>query len=230
MDTTRPARTTRTRRILALAALAAATAGVLLPVSPHADAAVPVDIPISVPLTGPAPTVDGAAARRCLELVNAARAAAGLTALVPTAEADGVATEWAQRMAGTQILRHNPELATQLTGWSVIAENVGFGADPDQVHGAFMNSPGHRANILRGNVTQIGVGAVHSADGRLWIAQVFKLPTGVITPDPVAAPAARPVPAQPLPAPAPVPGTDPTFDGAVIANAPALRRVARDAR
>ena len=36
---------------------------------------------------------------------------------------------------------------------------------PPSVMNGWMNSPGHRANILSGNVTQIGVGLAYAANG-----------------------------------------------------------------
>ena len=197
------ARTPRPRRALALAALVAASAGVLVGAGSGTAGA-------------SASTVDGAAARRSHELVDSARAQVGLAPLVQTPEADRVATDWALRMAGSARLQHNPDLSSQLRGWSLIAENVGVGADAEQVHGAFMESPGHRDNVLRQDVTEIGLGAVRSPDGLVWIVQVFELPAGVTAPERSPLPAAVPV-ARPLPAPA-------------VQDAPRLERATRDRR
>ena len=128
----------------------------------------------------PALTGDGGSAWRSYELVNAARAQAGLPLLGLTDEANRVATDWAFRMAGDAQLKHNPDLSAQLHGWSLVAENVGVGADSDQLQGAFMASPGHRANILRPEVSVVGLGAVRSQDGRLWVVQVFEQPNGPV--------------------------------------------------
>jgi uncharacterized protein YkwD len=193
-------RTSRGARVVGLVALFVAAAGVVSGAgAAQADA----------PLTG-----DAGAASRSYELVNAARAQSGLPALGLTEEANRVATDWAFRMAGEANLKHNPDLSSQLQGWSLVAENVGVGADSDQLAGAFMASPGHRANILRPGVSVVGLGAVRSADGRLWVVQVFEQPTGPVTFLQVAAAA----PAAPLPgAPAPQ-------------AAPRIERDTRDAR
>ena len=46
-------------------------------------------------------------------------------------------------------------------------ENIAIGyATPEAVVNAWMNSPGHRANILNPSYTQLGVGYV--ADGSYW--------------------------------------------------------------
>ncbi|WP_432510048.1 CAP domain-containing protein [Kineococcus sp. SYSU DK001] len=195
MDTApaRTARRPRRHRLLGVAAAVGAVASVVAGTgAAQAD--------------GPALTGDGGQAWRSYELVNAARTQAGLPALGLTDEANRVATDWAFRMAGDAQLKHNPDLSRQLQGWSLIAENVGVGADADQLQGAFMASPGHRANILRPEVGVVGLGAVRSQDGRVWIVQVFEQPNGPVAgfhpaPAPLAQPAALPVAAQPLPAP-----------------------------
>jgi uncharacterized protein YkwD len=50
-------------------------------------------------------------------------------------------------------------------------ENIAYGyRTPSDVVTGWMNSPGHRANILNGSFKQIGVGYV--ADGNYW-TQMF---------------------------------------------------------
>jgi uncharacterized protein YkwD len=53
-------------------------------------------------------------------------------------------------------------------------ENVAYGQDtPQEVMQAWMNSRGHRANILNGRYSTIGVGAVNSGRAIFW-TQVFE--------------------------------------------------------
>jgi uncharacterized protein YkwD len=53
-------------------------------------------------------------------------------------------------------------------------ENVAYGQDnPQEVMQAWMNSRGHRANILNGRYTTIGVGAVTNGRSIYW-TQVFQ--------------------------------------------------------
>lgn len=53
-------------------------------------------------------------------------------------------------------------------------ENIAMGQkDAEEVMTAWMNSDGHRANILGENFTKIGVGVHKGADGRLYWAQMF---------------------------------------------------------
>jgi hypothetical protein len=99
---------------------------------------------------------------------------------------------------------HNPDLASEVSGWSMVGENVGVGDAVEPIHSAFMASSQHRSAILSTDFTQIGVGVVQGADGRLWVVQVFRRPAASAAPAP--APAA---PAAPAPPPAPVPGPAP---------------------
>ncbi len=66
--------------------------------------------------------------------------------------------------------------------WREVAENIAAGyPSPDAVVAGWMNSPGHRANILNCRLTEIGVGYVANPDATnptyryLW-TQVFGVP------------------------------------------------------
>ncbi len=60
--------------------------------------------------------------------------------------------------------------------WSSAGENIAYGYDsPDSVMTAWMNSSGHRANILRAGFTRLGVG-VHSNGTTIWWTQLFYTP------------------------------------------------------
>lgn len=110
-----------------------------------------------------------------LNSVNASRAAAGLRPYSYHSDLASVAQRWAQHMAATGILEHNPNLTSQVTGWRYVGENVGYGPDDTAVEAAFMASPHHRSNILDHDFTQIGIGEAY-AGGRVWISQVFREP------------------------------------------------------
>lgn len=125
------------------------------------------------------------------------RAAAGLGGLRVAGDLADVATRHAQRMASEGRLYHNPSLTSEVSGWQRLTENVGTGPAVGEVHDAFMASSSHRANILDGRVTEVGVGVAWS-DGRLWVSQVFRLPDGSTTP--------------PAPTAEPTPGPDPALE------------------
>ena len=112
--------------------------------------------------------------------INEERAAAGVRALTPRADLAAVAQSWAGTMAAQAKLYHNPDLTSDVDNWSTVGENVGYGPDALTVHVAFMGSPGHRANILDTDYTEVGVGTV-VADGRVWVAEVFRRPQSAPT-------------------------------------------------
>ncbi|MBB2923168.1 CAP domain-containing protein [Cellulomonas cellasea] len=110
--------------------------------------------------------------------VNQVRAENGLAPLQYRARLGEVAEAWTVSMASTQQLSHNPHVGTQIEpGWSSWGENVGYaGGYPDNAERIFtgwMNSAGHRANILNPRFTSIGVGAALDSRGYLWSTQNF---------------------------------------------------------
>ncbi len=169
-------------------------------------------------------------------LINSARASAGLPGLAPAGDLASIAQSWSQNMAAQQKLYHNPSLGSQVTNFTWAAENVGYGPTEQAIHDAFMNSSGHRANILSSKPNQVGVGIATSADGRIWVTEVFRQTAGAAAPAPAPAPkpAAAPAPkpaAAPAPAPAPKPAAKPKpaapQPAAAPAPAPARRRLLR---
>jgi peptidoglycan hydrolase-like protein with peptidoglycan-binding domain len=141
---------------------------------------------------------DGGDSSAYLNRLNAERTAHGLPALAADGDLTAVAQQWAAHMAATGVLAHNPQLATQVTGWHAVGENVGDGPTVADLDAAFWASPEHRANILDPTYDDIGVGSARG-DGVLWISVVFRddlepAPTPVSTasptPDLAAVPAA----------------------------------------
>lgn len=106
-------------------------------------------------------------------LVNQARWAAGLPGLSRNADMDRVALAWAQEMASNGTMEHNPDYDSQIpAGWRAAAENVAQGQpSASALHGAWMSSQGHRANIL-GDYTDIGIAYIN-ANGTTWGVEVF---------------------------------------------------------
>jgi uncharacterized protein YkwD len=57
--------------------------------------------------------------------------------------------------------------------YSYAGENIAMGQrSPQEVMKAWMNSAGHRANILSPNFTEIGIG--YYSDGNYWVQQFGK--------------------------------------------------------
>ena len=101
-------------------------------------------------------------------LTNQARADNGLPPLTANPLLAAAAQKQAEAMAADAFFDHtNPKTGTQpgdrVTAegyrWSVVAENIAAGdATPADVVAGWLNSPGHRANILNSDVREIGVG------------------------------------------------------------------------
>jgi len=107
---------------------------------------------------------------------NSSRGSHGMRGYSVKSDLNSVALRQAKRMASSGKLFHNPNLNSDVHGWRYVGENVGYGPSADRIYTALMNSAPHRANILDGDYTQIGVGAVRDGKGRLWVAQVFREP------------------------------------------------------
>lgn len=137
-----------------------------------------------VATTGSAARAD---ASTLYQLLNQSRAAAGKPALVRDSRLDKVAQDWTAKMVASGVMKHNPSYSTQVPrGWTSVAENVASRFSTDSaLHRAWMNSPGHRVNIL-GSYTSVGIGWVKAPDGGIWATQVFAAYPGVRPPATVA--------------------------------------------
>lgn len=108
-------------------------------------------------------------------LVNEQRAAYGLSPLTLNTELSNVARLKSQDMHDNNYFDHTSPtygspfdmMASFGISYQAAGENIAMGyATPEAVMEAWMNSSGHRANILNSSYTQIGVGYV--ADGNYW--------------------------------------------------------------
>jgi hypothetical protein len=144
-------------------------------------------------------------------LVDQARAENGLGGLRRNAGLAAAAQAWAEQMAATGTLAHNPDYLSQIpAGWARAGENVGWAGSDEELIGAFMASPGHRANIL-GDYTDVGIGRAVDAAGVVWEAQEFgNYPAPA--PPPPAPVATVPATQEPDPPVASRPADDPPDD------------------
>lgn len=127
-----------------------------------------------------------------VRLVNAERARYGLPPLALNAQLSWAAKQHAGAMARfsdgvgpDQAMQHTllgslmPTVATRLdtagyTGYRAWGENLAYGyATAQAVVAAWMNSPGHRANLLSATLREVGVGLATDARGVLFWAQEF---------------------------------------------------------
>lgn len=105
-------------------------------------------------------------------LINQTRRAHGLNQLGMNYELTVKAQRWSEYLAGRCTLQHS-DLASGVTYyWRALGENVGYGGSIDQVHNAYLNSPGHRANILDRRWNYMGTGVAYGC-GRTFTVQVF---------------------------------------------------------
>jgi hypothetical protein len=121
------------------------------------------------------PQTDASAEQDLLSLVNQERSSRGLNTLSRSDRLTSIARNHSEEMASSGDLHHNDNLPSEVGSYSELGENVGAGFDAEGVHDAFMDSSGHRANIL-GPTTQIGIGAMRDENGYLWVTEVFYKP------------------------------------------------------
>ena len=137
-----------------------ATKAPVTPEAPAPQAAEPAD-----------PTVES----QVLTLVNTQRAAAGCGALVADPALAALARAHSADMRDRHFFDHvnpdglDPFQRAARAGLTARAENIAYGQpDPAAVMTAWMNSPGHRANILGCSLTRLGVGVAQGAGGPWW--------------------------------------------------------------
>lgn len=118
--------------------------------------------------------VDTGVAGRVIALTNAQRAAAGLSPLSANGALTAAAAAHSKDQAAHNKMTHTGSNGSTLSqrisaagfAWHTIGENVAMGyGSADSVMDGWMNSAGHRANILKADFTSIGVAVAYSADG-----------------------------------------------------------------
>lgn len=117
--------------------------------------------------------------KKVVELTNVERAKQGLAPLTLDTELSKVARTKSQDMKNKNYFDHNsPTYGSPFDmmksfgiSYRAAGENIAMGqTTPEQVVQAWMDSPGHRANIMNSSFTHIGVGYV--ASGNYW-TQMF---------------------------------------------------------
>lgn len=118
--------------------------------------------------------------RQVVDLVNAERAKEGLAPLTINTKVQAAAQvrarECEQSFSHTR--PNGSSFATALKEQNVsyrsAGENIAWGQrSPEEVMKGWMNSPGHRANIMNPNFTTIGVGYYQNANGTNYWCQLF---------------------------------------------------------
>lgn len=120
--------------------------------------------------------------KQVVDLTNAERTKAGLKPLEIHTPLMGVAQTKSEDMAKNNYFDHNSptygspfdQIKAAGITYRAAGENIAQGQQtPAQVVQAWMDSPGHRQNILNANYTHIGVGYV--AAGHYWTQQFIQL-------------------------------------------------------
>ena len=136
--------------------------------------------------SNPSPST-AAIVQSIIDLTNAQRSQAGIPALQVNAKLNTAAQLQADQVAQLQILEHEipgaryptppDRLAAAGYSWASYGENLasGYATAADAVAG-WMNSVGHRENILNTTFTETGAGYATGSTGTMYYVQVFATP------------------------------------------------------
>lgn len=119
-----------------------------------------------------------------LEATNAERVKAGLKPLKAAPKLMDAARGHSNNMAAQSKLDHvldgkSPGDRVKATGYlfATCGENVGWNSPtPAETVKMWMNSPGHKANILNKDYTEIGIAVARNSKGEPYWTQVFGRP------------------------------------------------------
>jgi len=137
-----------------------------------------VTLPFKVEQTRPRPDLE----KRMLDLVNQERQAAGLSPLAADPELTEVARRHSADMFARGYFAHDtPEGLSpfdRMRGANVkfttAGENLALAPTIPVAHTGLMNSPGHRANILRPEFGRVGIGVMDGGMRGLMVSQEFR--------------------------------------------------------
>ncbi|MCX7780999.1 MAG: CAP domain-containing protein [Negativicutes bacterium] len=165
--------------------------GLLAALTGHGDSAdSPAPSKSTAPSTNPdsnyptpsQPTTSSASDEQlAFNLLNQDRAKYGLPALKYNAQLTVLARNYARDMINRNFFAHtDPDglspfdrMSRAGISYRTAGENLAINSSVTDAEKAFMNSPGHRANILSANYTEVGVGVVRAANGQVYVVQEF---------------------------------------------------------
>lgn len=148
----------------------------LLTIRPDSDERV--TLPFKVENTKPRPDLE----QRMLDLVNQERQAAGLSLLQADPELTEVARKHSADMFARGYFAHDtPEglspfdrMRAANVRFITAGENLALAPTLQIAHTGLMNSPGHRANILRREFGRVGIGVMDGGMRGLMVSQEFR--------------------------------------------------------
>jgi uncharacterized protein YkwD len=137
-----------------------------------------VSLPFKVENTRPRPDLE----KQMLDLVNQERVAAGLKPLAADPELTEVARRHSADMFARGYFAHDtPEGLTPFdrmreadVRFSTAGENLALAPTIPVAHTGLMNSPGHRANIMRPEFGRLGIGVMEGGMRGLMVSQEFR--------------------------------------------------------
>lgn len=118
---------------------------------------------------------DSGSEQSFLSAINSTRSAKGLGPLKMDGGLQSHARKHTADMIAADKIYHSSSGELQAaagSGWTKLGENVGRGGSVSSLHQAFLDSPGHRANIL-GDYNYAGIGTDTSSSGVLYVTVVF---------------------------------------------------------
>jgi uncharacterized protein YkwD/uncharacterized membrane protein required for colicin V production len=135
---------------------------------PEAESDTSQPLPLGPPSGDLVPDADAEA--RMLTLLNDARSQAGLRPLVADEQLRQVARAHSLEMFQLNYFSHNSPTAGSPfdrmhaagINFLVAGENLAYAPNVEVAHQGLMNSPGHRANILRPEFGRVGIGVIRS--------------------------------------------------------------------
>ncbi len=118
---------------------------------------------------------------RILQLVNAERAKAGAKALSSSSDCTKLARMKSQDMVDNNYFSHQSPtygspfdmLKSNNVSYMYAGENIAMNQSAEAAFKAWMNSEGHRKNILNPNFTELGVGIAPKGNGSYIYTQLF---------------------------------------------------------
>jgi|SRR5580704_186137 uncharacterized protein YkwD len=141
--------------------------------------------PVPSPPLAPHPSAED---RLLLDAANRERSTAGLPPLKWDDALATAARQHVQVMVSQNLLLHqcldepvlDQRAAKAGARFSMIAENIAVGPNPETIHNGWMHSPGHRKNILNADISAVGIATMRGSGG-LFAVQDFSRPVEALS-------------------------------------------------
>jgi uncharacterized protein YkwD len=129
---------------------------------------------VAPPPRGAQAVFDQGAADRSLAFVNSKRTQNARGVLASDPDLNQAALDWAQQLAASGELEHNPRLRVVIPNrYGYIGENVAYSWTDGNIDDGWWASQGHHDNILGDHYTAVGIAFVVDSEGTYWAVQVF---------------------------------------------------------